>query len=222
MRNVCKYMAFVVAVVMALMMVSCGADKGTDVSQDAKSTATNSKSTSSVVSSEVVSSVAVSNEAVSSVAASSEASSVAVSSEAPVVSKAPVSSKTPTVSKAPVASKEPVASTAPAVSSSAPVATGNANGWVCPDPEAHGQDNLYLCVSASEHDRLVKKRQDQIAYSQWLKENPPALDPAEYCSRCGRPWGDGYNGTCKGFLCHGTRHCHHYDTGETCQLPFPY
>lgn len=188
---------------MALMMVSCGADKGTDVAQNTKSKATNSKNTSSVVSSEAVT---------ADVASSEAASSVAVSNEAPV------SSKTPTVSKDPVAGKEPVASTAPAVSSSAPVNTGNTNGWVCPDQSAHG-DVGTLCNSAEKHQQMIKEYEETNSYLQWLKENPPALDPTKYCNRCGRPWGDGYNGTCKGYFCNGDWRCHHYDTGDTCQIP---
>lgn len=221
MRNVCKYMALVVAVVMALMMVSCGADKGTDVAQNTKSKAANSKNTSSVVSGEAVTAegslAETSSDAVSFEASSESVSSVAASSKA--TSSKATSSGAWSSGKVTHGDSGGDVVTAPTYESS----SRTVSSWVCPEPGAHdGVD----CYSQLSHDSYVRQTKELAEHEKWLNETvlpsiPEGYTRDTWCIKCNRPLGDGYNGTCYRYLCHqgvNGSSCHHYDEDDgTCK-----
>lgn len=95
--------------------------------------------------------------------------------------------------------------------------TGTSTKWVCPDPSAHPQESAANCIVEYDHKSFVAQYQEQEAN----KDKTPTRNPEDVgvkCWICGRPFGDGYNGTCLNYFCDGSYKCHHYDTGETCQI----
>lgn len=140
-------------------------------------------------------------------------------SKAESVSSAQSSSK-PTTTTKPASSQPsnttpstPVTSTPSTPTVSTPSnSTGGGNTetgskWVCPDPSAHPQESVSECISQHRHNSFVAQYQEQEAN----KDKTPA-DP-DKCWRCGRPFGDGYNGTCDAYFDDelGRYACHHYD-----------
>ena len=209
MKNICRYIAVVMAFVMTLMMTACGSDTNS-ANKDVSSVA--SKSSSSAVNSEAVLSVAVSSEAVSSVAASSESvSSVAASSKATSSGAWSSGKVTHGNSAGDVVMSPTYESSSRTVSS-----------WVCPEPGTHVNE----CYNQKSHDSYVESAKELAEHEKWLNETVLPSIPEGYtldtwCIKCNRPSGDGYNGTCYRYLCHqgvNGSSCHHYDEDDgTCK-----
>ena len=150
-----------------------------------------------------------------------------LSSEEPVVSsEEAVSSEEPVESQAPVVSQisEPKQSTTSSktTASSTPqqgaVVIGGGNfangtgtwlpsGWVCPDKTAHAGG----CLNQSEHDAAVERQKKQDERNANATRDPDEI--GKICYRCHKPWGDGYNGTCKSYFdeTQGCYVCQHFD-----------
>lgn len=203
MKNICRYIAFVMAFVMTLMMTACGSDTNS-ANKDVSSVA--SKNTSSAVSSEAV---------------SSEIASEAVSSEVSASSEA-VSSKT--------SSTRPTSAATPGDYGDAPIydltpAGTTSTRWVCPDPSAHPGAEGY-CYDQKSHDKYIEQCKELDEHEKWLNETvlpsiPEGYTRDTWCIKCNRLSGDGYNGTCYRYLCHqgvNGSSCHHYDEDDgTCK-----
>ena len=91
----------------------------------------------------------------------------------------------------------------------------NKNTWTCPNPSEHPEHSS--CNSDSMHKMYVNIHKNNLEDANKPSSRNPE-DVGVICRRCGRPYGDGYNGTCFGYFCDGSYKCHHYDTGETCQI----
>lgn len=95
--------------------------------------------------------------------------------------------------------------------------TGTSTKWVCPDPSAHPQKSAAQCITQFDHsDFIAQHKAAEESKNNTTSRNPE--DVGVKCWICGRPYGDGYNGTCLNYFCDGSYKCHHYDTGETCQI----
>ena len=207
MKNVYKYVAFVVAVVMAFMMVSCGTDTGS-ANKEVSSAA--SKGSSSAVSSEAVTAegslAETSSDAVSSAVSSEAVSSVAVSSEA--TSSKATSSGAWSSGKVTHGDSGGDIVISPTYESS----SRTVSSWVCPEPGKHdGVD----CYSQLSHDSYVRQTKELAEYVPPVY--PEGYDVNTWCTVCNRPNGDGYNGTCYRFLCHqgvNGSSCHHFDIDD--------
>lgn len=97
-------------------------------------------------------------------------------------------------------------------SNSSTSSASTSSKWVCPDPSAHPQKSADVCLSQSIHKDYIAqyKRQEEE------KNNPSSRNPADVgvkCWICGKPYGDGYNGTCHNYFDKelGRFACHYYD-----------
>ena len=93
--------------------------------------------------------------------------------------------------------------------------------WTCPNPSAH--PGLTNCYNSLHHESCVKEHQEeqervnaaaQQGAAKWgMTPNEWIAWSKTHCNRCGKPFGDGYNGTCNSYFNDATGHmeCHHYD-----------
>lgn len=89
--------------------------------------------------------------------------------------------------------------------------------WTCPDSSAHPEKSASACIGESIHNDYVIQHQTKLEEeANPNKRNPE--DVGKKCWICNRPFGDGYNGTCLNYFCGDSYKCHHYDTGDTCQI----
>ena len=97
--------------------------------------------------------------------------------------------------------------------------------WKCPDQNAHPGCSIYNCNNQIAHNQLIeqvqKKQEADAIAAQQLAQKAAAhgMTVDEYnnymrnrCYFCERPYGDGHNGTCKGYTDgNGEHHCVNYD-----------
>ncbi len=85
--------------------------------------------------------------------------------------------------------------------------------WTCPDPSAHGSTaewSKYNCYNKLRHDSLVEsaKQEQEILnnyYTQGAAKWGMSVEEFKvwkqtHCTKCGRSFGDGHNGTCAAYL----------------------
>ena len=94
--------------------------------------------------------------------------------------------------------------------------------WTCPDPSAHG-GYANDCFNKLKHEDMIQElKQEQEIISAAAQQGAAkwGMTPDEWlvwskthCDRCGKPFGDGHNGTCNSYFNDATGHmeCHHYD-----------
>lgn len=178
-----------------------GSGNGTSVSvppiEDNSSETDDSSEASSVASGDTI-------EVTSTPSKTETTSSSSVTSSKPSNSTTSTSSTstTSTASKPTTSNNAGSSSSSSTGSSSSTPSTGNnggstgggTTGWVCPDPSAHPEKSETECISQHRHDSFVAQHQNNEA-----NKDTPTADP-DKCWICGRPFGDGYNGTCKNFF----------------------
>ena len=94
--------------------------------------------------------------------------------------------------------------------------------WTCPDPSAHG-GYASDCFNKLKHEDMIqelKQEQERVntvaqqSATKWgMSVEEWNVWSMTHCNRCGKPFGNGYGGTCNSYFNDTTGHmeCHSYD-----------
>lgn len=93
--------------------------------------------------------------------------------------------------------------------------------WTCPDPSAHKNGDTSNCINRLAHEHGIKAwQQEQEIVNNYNTQGAAKWGMSveefkvwvkSHCDRCGRPFGDGHNGTCNGYTDETGHHCVNYD-----------
>ena len=124
------------------------------------------------------------------------------------------SSNKPT-SKPSASSSQPTTPAASTPATSTPSntvsSTPSTSKWSCPDPSAH-PEMVNPCLDEYDHKSGIAAHKAKLEEANNSQTRNPE-DVGVKCNRCGRPYGNGYNGTCDAYFDKDLDRfaCHHYD-----------